>query len=131
MRGLRRRIRPHDGWVATRYVTGADADTRPAGARARPAAFTLATSFAASLAAISVLHLTHSPPALGLVTIAAVVAACSRGAVLRAAAGAALLGWLFLTGFVSNPMGELYLDPARDGWRLGLLLTVALISSLV
>jgi hypothetical protein len=94
-----------------------------------PGGFLLAAAFTGSLLVVTTVHALMLSAGWGLALVAAVVTACGIDATWVEAAGAGLLGWLFLTGFVTNQEGELRIDGSTDVWRLLLLVGLALVSS--
>jgi len=89
------------------------------------AAFSLAAAYAGSFLAVTVTHALSLSAQSGLVLVSVVVTLCSIDVAWPTSVGIALLGWLFLMGFVTNNYGELHINDSRDGWRLLLLTGIA------
>jgi hypothetical protein len=76
-----------------------------------------------------VAHAFTLPGSVGLLLVMVVVALSSLDATWAATLGGAMLGWLFVTGFVINQFGELRIAGTGDAWRLLLLVGVAVTSA--
>lgn len=94
-----------------------------------PAGFSLAAGFTGSFLAVTVANVLSLPASAGLLLVAIVVALSSLDATWAATLGVAVLGWLFVTGFLTNQLGELRIASSDDGWRLLLLVAVAMTSA--
>jgi hypothetical protein len=97
--------------------------------RVQPAGFNLAAAFAISFPLVVLSHIVGLPTSWAVALIALVVALCSTGATWPASLGVAVTGWLFVTGFVINSLGELHVTGFSDVWRLMLLIGVAVLST--
>ena len=78
---------------------------------------------------MTVAHALALPASVGLLLVTVVVALSSLDATWAATLGGALLGWLFVTGFVINQFGELRIAGTGDAWRLLLLVGVGVTSA--
>jgi hypothetical protein len=83
------------------------------------------------LLTVTIVHVLALAPLAGLLAVAFVVCLCSIDATWPATFGVALLGWLFLDGFVTNNLGKLQIDGSRDEWWLVLLVGVAVTTAAV
>jgi hypothetical protein len=95
----------------------------------QPAGFNLAAAFSTSLLLVAASQVVALPAYWAVALIVIVVALCSTGATWPASLGVALIGWLFVTGFVINSLGELHVTGLSDLWRLLLLVGVAVVST--
>ena len=103
---------------------------RPPRPRAtQPAGFNLAAAFTTSLLLVAGAHVVELPTYWAVALIAIGVGLCSTGATWRASLGVAVIGWLFVTGFVINRLGELHVTGLPDAWRLLLMVGVAVVST--
>jgi hypothetical protein len=99
---------------------------RPAARRARlPVGFTLAAAFAGAFVVVTLANVLAVPKGAGVLVVALVVGVCSIDAEWLATVGVVMLGWLFVTGFVINRLGELHITGRADASRLALLVAVA------
>lgn len=89
----------------------------------------LAWAFGGSFVAVTAAHVLGLPAYVGLLLVAAVTSLSARQGAAPQALAAAVIGWLFVTGFVENRYGELHYSGPGDLWRLALLLSVALAST--
>jgi hypothetical protein len=95
----------------------------------RPAGFNLASAFGASFLLVAVSHVVGLSTFWAVSLIALVVGVCSTGATWPASLGVGVIGWLFVTGFVINSLGELHVTGLSDVWRLLLLVGAAVVST--
>jgi hypothetical protein len=95
----------------------------------RPAGFNLASAFGISFLLVAVSDVVGLPTYWAVALIALVVALCSTGATWPASLGVGVIGWLFVTGFVVNSLGELHITGLSDVGRLLLLVGVAVVST--
>lgn len=86
----------------------------------------VAAAFGGCYLAVTVAATAGVPAPAAVLLVALLVGVCSVGAGAPAALGSALLGWLFVTGFVVNRDGVLRLTGSADVVRLVVLLAVAL-----
>ena len=90
-----------------------------------------AVAFAADFASVATDKVLGLPPGLALLVVAVVTAGCSVRTGLATALPVALLGWLFVVGFVVNRYGDVRASGAEGWWPLlGLLLVAATASVL-
>jgi hypothetical protein len=66
---------------------------------------------------------------VGLLVVGVLTAACSVRVNASTALWIAVLGWLFVVGFVLNSYGELHVHGAESWWPLAALAFVAVVSS--
>jgi hypothetical protein len=66
---------------------------------------------------------------VGLLVVGVITAACSVRVNASTALWIAVLGWLFVVGFVLNSYGELHVHGAEGWWPLAVLAFVAVVSS--
>jgi hypothetical protein len=95
----------------------------------QPAGFNLAPAFGVSFLLVAVSHVVDLSTFWAVALISLVVALCSTGATWPASLGVGVIGWLFVTGFVINSLGELHVTGWSDAWRLLLLVGVAVVST--
>lgn len=89
----------------------------------------LAWAFGGSFVVVTAAHVLGLPHYVSLSLVGVVTALSARRAPLGQAVGGAVLGWLFVTGFVMNGYGELRYHGFADVERLLLLLGVAVASA--
>jgi hypothetical protein len=95
----------------------------------QPAGFNLASAFGVSFLLVAASHVVGLSTFWAVSLIALVVAVCSAGATWPASLGVGVIGWLFVTGFVINSLGELHVTGLSDVSRLLLLVGVAVFST--
>lgn len=94
----------------------------------QPAGINLAAAFSTSFLLVAVAQVVGLSTYEAVTLIAIVVGLCSTGATWPATLGVAVIGWLFVTGFVINSRGELHITGLPDLSRLLLMLGVAVAS---
>ena len=93
-----------------------------------PVGFGLAGAFTGSFVAVTLTQVLALPDTWGLALVALVVVLSSIDATWPSAVGIAVLSWLFVTGFVTNSLGELRFNGPRDGPLPILLVGLAVLS---
>ena len=86
--------------------------------------------FAAYWGSLLLVDLTHGVRSLALPAVALLVAALSTGRTVAVAVCVAVIGWLFVTGFAVNSLGELRVTGPADGVRVAVLLAGAMLGRL-
>lgn len=84
-----------------------------------------ALAFAGDFVGVTADRAVGLPTVAGVVVVATVTALCSRRVNAVTALGVAVLGWLFVTGFVLNSYGELHVHRLTGVALLVLLLAIA------
>lgn len=84
-----------------------------------------ALAFAGDFVGVTADRAVGLPTVAGVVVVATVTALCSRRVNAVTALGVAVLGWLFVTGFVLNRYGELHVHRLTGVALLVLLLAIA------
>ncbi len=97
----------------------------------QPAGVSLAAAFGTMYLFVTASLIIGLSTSWAVALVALLVGIFSRGSGWPASLGVALIGWLFVTGFVINRLGELDLSGPGDAWRLLLLVEVAVLATAV